>query len=173
MIKTYLLVALRVLRRNKAFSLLNVLGLSIGVAASVLIFLVIRWETGYDGVWRHKDRVFRVTTSVVNRSNGELVSQHAYAPLGLGDVVRSEVAGVEKTAAFFRYIPLQVHTAAKGMPDGKVFLQSNLISAEPELFSMLDVQWLEGNAERLNDPETVVVSASVAEKWFGDWRGAV
>src|ERR1700753_3818351 len=101
MFKTYLLVALRVLRRNKAFSLLNILGLSIGVTASVLIFLVIRWETGYDGYHKNKERIFRVTTSVLNRSNGEVVSQHAYAPMGLGDVVRSEVAGVEKTAAFF------------------------------------------------------------------------
>src|SRR5580698_4025671 len=121
MIKTYLLVALRVLQRNKAFSLLNVLGLSIGVAASILIFLVIRWETGYDSYHQNAARIYRVTTSVLNRSNGEVISQHAYAPLGLGDVIRNEVAGVEKTAAFFKYIPLQVHLGAEGTSDGKVF----------------------------------------------------
>ena len=173
MIKTYLLVALRVLRRNKAFSLLNVLGLSIGVAAAILIFLVIRFETGYDSYHQNKDRVFRVVTSVLNRSNGETISQHAHAPLGLGDVIRNEVAGVEKVSAFFKYIPLQVHTAAKGAPDGKVFLQNNIVSAEPELFSMIDVTWLDGDASRLKDPGTTVISASLAVKWFGDWRHAV
>src|ERR1700753_753924 len=100
MFKTYLLVALRVLRRNRAFSLLNILGLSIGVAASVLIFAVIRWETGYDSYHANKARVFRVVTTTLNRSNGEVVSQHAYAPLGLGAVIRNEVTGVEKTAAY-------------------------------------------------------------------------
>ena len=173
MIKPHLSIALRVLRRNKAFSLLNVLGLSIGVAASILIFLVIRWETGYDHYHQNKDRIYRVVTSVLNRSNGEVVSQHAYAPLGLGDVIRNEVAGVEKTAAFFRYIPLQVHTAAKGVPDGKVFLQNNLVSAEPELFTMIDVKWLDGDASRLKDPGTVVISSGTAEKWFGDWQHVV
>jgi len=173
MIKTYLLVALRVLRRNKAFSLLNVLGLSIGVAAGILIFLVIRWETGYDSYHHNKDRIYRVVTSVLDRSNGETIAQHAYAPLGLGDVIRNEVAGVEKTAAFFKYIPLQVHTAAKGVADGKVFLQNNLISAEPELFSMIDVEWLDGDASRLKDAGTVVIASGIAEKWFGDWRHVV
>lgn len=173
MTKTYFLVALRVLRRNKAFSLLNITGLSIGVAASILIFLVIRWETGYDSYHHNKDRIFRVTTSMVNRSNGEVVSQHAYAPLGLGDVVRNEVRGVEKTAAIFKYIPLQVHTAAKGAPGGKIFLEKNIVSAEPGLFGMIDFKWLDGDASRLSEPGTVVISSGVAEKWFGEWRHAV
>lgn len=173
MLKTYFLVALRVLRKNKAYSGLNILGLSIGVAASVLIFLVIRWETGYDGYHHNKDRIYRVVTSELNRSNGEVVSQHAYAPLGLGDVIRKEVSGVEKAAAFFKYIPLQVHTSVKGAPDGKVFLQDNLVSAEPELFSMIDVDWLDGNASGLKDPGTAVIASGIAEKWFGDWRHAV
>jgi hypothetical protein len=52
---------------------LNILGLAIGLAASVLIFLVIRWETSYDSYHPNKDRVYRVVTTLVNRSNGEVV----------------------------------------------------------------------------------------------------
>lgn len=163
---------MRILRRNKAFSILNILGLSIGIAASVLIFLVIRWETGYDGYQKNKDRVFRVVTSTVNKSNGELAEQHAYSPLGLEDVVRSEVTGLEKAAAFFVYPSWQIHIGAKGSPDGKVFLQKKVISAEPELFSMLDVQWLDGSAGSLTNTETAVISESLAAKWFGNWRNA-
>ena len=173
MLKTTLFVALRVLRRNKVFSLLNILGLSIGVAASVLIFLVIRWETGYDSYHRNKDRIYRVVTTTVNRSNGEVAGQHAYAPLGLGDVVSKEVVGVEKTAALFKYSPLQAHIGAKGSPDGKVFLQNEICSAEPGLFDMLDVFWLDGNASGLKNEGAAVVAASIADKWFGSWRNAV
>ncbi|MBS1661642.1 MAG: ABC transporter permease [Bacteroidetes bacterium] len=173
MLKTYFLVAMRVLRRNKAYSLLNILGLSIGVAASILIFLVIRWETGYDSYQKNKDRVFRVVTTTLNRSNGEVTEQHAYAPLGLGDVVQKEVAGVERVSAIFKYSPWQAHISAKGIPDGKIFLQKNIISAEPALFNMIDVEWLDGNASGLVNANTIVVSSGVAEKWFGRWQSAV
>jgi len=173
MFKTNLPIALRVLRRNKAFSILNVLGLSIGVAASILIFLVIRWETGYDSYHKNKDRIYRVVTTVVNRSNGETASQHAYAPVSLGDVIRNEVAGIEKTAAVLQMPPWQVHTGPKGSADAKVFLEKNMYAAEPELFSMLDVYWLDGSAVGLKDPSMAVVSASAADKWFGSWTLAV
>jgi len=53
------MILVRRLLRNKAFSLLNILGLAIDVGASILIFLVIRWETSYDGYHARKDRVFR------------------------------------------------------------------------------------------------------------------
>ncbi len=114
-----------------------------------------------------------MVTTTLNRSNGEVAAQHAYAPLGLGDVVSKEVAGIEKTAALFKYSPLQAHIGAKGSPDGKVFLQNEICSAEPELFDMLDVTWLDGNASGLKNDGTAVVAASVADKWFGSWRYAV
>src|SRR5215472_15151756 len=161
---------MKILRRNKAFTLLNVLGLSTGVAASVLIFLVIRWETSYDSYHKNKDSIFRLVTTMVSRSNGEPVSRHAYAPLGLGDIVRKEVPGVERVAAYFKYSAWQAHIGVKGLPDSRVFLQKEIISAEPELFGMLDVSFLDGSAGGLKEPGTCVISASVAEKWFGSWR---
>jgi hypothetical protein len=173
MLKTYFLVALRVLRKNKAYSGLNILGLSIGVAASVLIFLVIRWETGYDGYHKNKDRVYRVVTELVGKSNGEILETHGYAPLGLGDLVRKEVAGVGRVAAVMKYTAWQAHLGAKGAPDQQVLLQREVMVAEPELFDMLDVEWLDGNASGLNEPSTAVIAASVGDKWFGNWRYAV
>ncbi len=173
MIKTYFLVALRFLKRNKAFSLLNIFGLSIGVAASILIFLVIRWENSYDAYHQNKDRVYRVVTTVVNKSNGEVSDQHAYAPVTLADAIRSEVTGVEKTAAILKMPALQVRTAPKGTPDEKIFLQQEICSADPELFNMLDVEWLDGNAAGLKDPYTTVVAASLADRWFGSWHFAI
>jgi len=169
MYKPYLLVALRVLRRNKAYSLLNIVGLSIGVAASVLIFLVIRWETGYDGYHENKDRVYRVVTDVLGRSNGEIVETHAYAPLGLGDVVRKEMPGLEKVAAVMKYSAWQAHLSAKGAPDQKRLLQKEVMVAEPALFDMLDVEWLEGNASSLSEPSTAVWSLR-PWCWARCWR---
>src|SRR5260221_3742579 len=68
MLKTYFLVALRALRRNKAFSFLNVFGLAAGIAASLLIFLVIRFEMSYDEYHAKKDRIYPFVTTMVNCS---------------------------------------------------------------------------------------------------------
>jgi hypothetical protein len=56
-----------------------------GRPASVLIFLVIRWETGYDGYHKNKDRVYRVVTERVGKSNGAVVETYAHVPVNLGD----------------------------------------------------------------------------------------
>lgn len=173
MIPTNLLIVLRSLRRNTAFSLLNILGLAVGLAASVLIFLVIRWETSYDGYHKNKDRVFRVTTTVVNKSNREVTDRHAYAPISLGDVVQQDVSGVEKVAAMLTYPYWQAHIPGKNGMDENIFLEKELCSAEPTLFEMIDVKWLDGNETRMNDPNMAVISKSIAEKWFGTWHGAV
>jgi predicted permease len=173
MFRTFLLIALRGLRRQKAFSLLNILGLAVGVAASVLIFLVIRYETGYDSYQSKKDRVYRVVTNMVNRSNGEVVQQRGNAPLGLADVIRPEIPGVEKAAAVLKTVNSQVYIGGKGSPDEKRFLQKNVFFAEPELFDLLDFQWLDGNATLLKDPFTVVLAESQANQYFGSWKAAV
>src|SRR5258708_9907722 len=173
MTPTSWLIVFRSLRRNTAFSVLNILGLAIGVAASVLIFLVIRWETSYDAYHKNKARVCRVTTTVVNQSNSEVVERHAYSPISLGDVVGKEVAGVEKVAALLKYVPWQADIAGKGATDEKVCLQKEVCAVEPALFNMIDVDWLGGNASALKDPNMAVVAQSVADRWFGDWHGAM
>src|SRR5260221_13786758 len=102
MLKTYFLVALRALRRNKAFSFLNVLGLAVGIAASLLIFLVIRFERSYDEYHAKKDRIYWVGTTLVNRSNGETFGQRGGFQLGVDEGIRSGVRALEKTAAFIK-----------------------------------------------------------------------
>src|SRR5258708_33029008 len=87
MLKTYFLVALRALRRNKAFSFLNVLGLAVGIVASLLIFLVFRFETSYEEYPSTKDSIYRAVTTVVNRSNGETSCQRGRLPLWLDEVI--------------------------------------------------------------------------------------
>ncbi len=68
--------------------------------------------------------------------------------------------------------PWQAHIGEQGSPDGKVFPQNEICAAEPELLSMVDVDWLEGNASGLKDANTVVLAESVADKWFGRWQYA-
>jgi len=172
MFPTSFLIAVRRLLRNKAFSLLNVLGLSIGVGASILIFLVIRWETSYDSYHPNKDRIYRVVTTLVNRSNGEVTDRHGSAPVVLGDAVRNDISGLEKTAMLMHLMDASIYYRDKGVAEEKRFMQRDICLAEPELFSMIHCDWLDGDASGLRDPNTAVVSETVANRWFGDWKNA-
>src|SRR5262245_55581199 len=104
MFKSYLLTALRTVRRGKAFSLLNILGLAVGIAASILIFLVIRYETGYDADQSRNDRIYRVVTDMSNRSNGEVIERRGTAPARLSEVIHQDVSGLEKVSAVMKVV---------------------------------------------------------------------
>ena len=174
MFKTYFLVALRVLQRNKAFSFLNILGLAVGVAASLLIFLVIRHEKSYDDYHSKKDRIYRVVTTMVNRSNGEIASQRGTVPLGLDEVLRTDVPGLERTAVAFKANEgSQVYIRDAGAAEERKFLQRDCYFVQPELFDIFDFTWLDGNAADLKHPGTVVLAENVANRFFGDWRKAM
>src|ERR1044072_5027618 len=99
MINSYFTLSFRTLWRNKSFSLLNILGLAIGIGASLLIFLVIRNEMSYDSYQSKRDRIFRMVTTSRSRSNGEIGWQHSYAPAPLPNGLRRNFPSLEKVAA--------------------------------------------------------------------------
>ena len=75
MLKNFFKIALRNLWKNKAFSMINIAGLAVGIAASVLIFLVIFYELSYDGFQTKRDRIFRVTSTFKRSANSEVVQR--------------------------------------------------------------------------------------------------
>ncbi|PWT95222.1 MAG: hypothetical protein C5B52_18275, partial [Bacteroidetes bacterium] len=62
MFKNYLKTAIRNLRRNKGYAFINIIGLTVGIAAFLLIFLVIKYETSFDNFHKNRDRIYRVVT---------------------------------------------------------------------------------------------------------------
>lgn len=166
-------LSLRTLWRKKSFSLLNILGLAVGIAASLLIFLVIRHELSYDMYQSKRDRIFRVTTTVFSRSNGEVSWTHSLAPLPLASTMRQDFPALEKVAAM-EEIGGQVYVPGKDLADEKRFRERRgVFFVEPEVFDILDFYWLEGNAAGLKEPNTVVLAQSVADAYFGRYTNAI
>ncbi len=62
MFKNYFKTAFRSLRRNRIYAIINIAGLSVGIAASILIFLVIQFETSFDNFHKDKDHIYRIAT---------------------------------------------------------------------------------------------------------------
>src|SRR5450631_3616528 len=175
MLSSNLKILFRGLWRKKTFSFLNILGLAVGIAVSLLIFLVIHYETSYDAYNSRLDRIYRVVTEHSKRSNGELAGYEGGVPRPLPDAIRQEIPGLDKIAEVWNTGDAQIHVPGKELSDEKVFKESNndVFFTDPALYDIFDYDWLEGNASGLKDPNTAVLAESLAKAYFGDWKNAM
>jgi len=168
MIKNYFKTAFRNLMRNKSFTIINVLGLAVGIAASLLIFLVMRYETSFDNFHAKKDHIYRVG-SIFNTQDG--ISYGAGVSFPVGPALRIDFPQVKEVGSIFRRGNDLITIEENGQL--KKF-QSGVYYAEPEFFNMFDFGWLTGNPKiSLSDPASVVLTKEIAEKYFGNWQTAI
>ncbi|SRR5579871_109696 len=169
MIKNYFKTAFRNLIRNKSFTFINVLGLTIGIASCLLIFLVIQFETSFDNFHKKKDRIYRVVTQFNRAENVDYTSG---VSIPVGDAMRTAFSQLQAVGTI-----LGSGGNLIVVPDdqtGKKFNEANIFYAQPQVFDILDVKWLSGNPRTsLSEPNTVVLSKTIADKYFGNWKESI
>jgi putative ABC transport system permease protein len=170
MFKNYWTIAVRSLQRNKSYTLINFLGLTVGMAASLLLFLLVRYETSFDAFHTKKDRIYRVVT--VNRGDqGE--SRLSAVTFPLAGALKAAYPQLEQVVP--TYLDWDEKLIVQG-GDGqapKVF-QDNALYAGSAFFKTFDYGALEGDPRTLLDvPYTAMLTKAKAAKYFGDWRTAV
>src|SRR5215204_4388816 len=166
--------ALRSLWSKKSFSILNIMGLAVGIAASILIFLIIRNELSYDKYQSKRDRIYRVVTTSINKSNGEVSRRTPGIPPALPKAMKQDFAQVENSTAILQMGGAQIYVPEKNLNSEKRFKEeSGLFWTEPGLFEIFDYDWIEGNATALRDPNTVVIAESISNKYFGSHEKAI
>lgn len=164
----------RSLRKNKSFSLINIAGLGVGIAASLLIFLVIHHEMNYDDYHQKKDRIYRVVTNKKNRSNGAIEERHGGIPAPLPLAMPNDFPAFEKAAAIASLGGAQVYVPGKDLANEKRFKENEgLFFVQPGIFDIFDYTWVAGNATGLEAPNTGVISQSLAETYFGSAEAAM
>src|SRR5260221_821315 len=169
MIKNYFKTAFRNLKRNKSYAIINVLGLAIGIAASLMIFLVIQFETSFHNFHKKKNSIYRLGTEF-HTQDGVNYSDGIAFPAA--PALRIDFPQLKEVAAIFRQGG-QI-TAENGNTQLKKLNEDNFYYAEPEFFKMFDFGWLAGDAKTCwKDPNSVVLTQATAEKYFGDWKSAV
>jgi len=169
MIKNYLKTAWRSLIRNKSYTAINVTGLAVGIAACLLIFLVVRFETSFDNFHKNKDRIYRLVT-ISKTPQG--ISCLAGVPMPTAPELRTDYPKI--MAASVLKTDNEISLPETGSKTLKKFDEDGIFFIEPQFFKMFDYQWLLGDKNTaLNEPNTVVLTQSAAEKYFGDWRDAV
>lgn len=165
MIKNYFTIALRIFKRDKAYSFLNILGLTVGITASVLLFAYSFNEAQYDQHHEKKDRIVRVVMDV---KFGDEARGVAVAPAALGFFMQQQAKEVE-AYAMLRPIPgFQINKGEE------VVAEQGLYYASQGVLDIFTWHWLAGDkASALTPHNTIVLSRSLAVKYFGSVDNAV
>lgn len=160
MLKNYLVVALRSLRRQKGYAALNVAGLAVGMACVVLIGLYVRDELSYDRFHAHADRIVRLSVDFV--VEGE-VSENVSSQGLLAPALEADLPEVERAVRIIGDTPV----FAAG---GQLFEEAAVVYADPGLFEVFDgLRLLRGDrATVLAEPGSLVLSERLARKYFGE-----
>jgi putative ABC transport system permease protein len=166
MLKTYLTIAYRNFIRNKVFSLINVLGLAIGISASLVIVLIVRHEFNFDKFEKDQPHLYRVVTDMVFFGSP---IHNSGVPAPLPDAIRKEVSGIDEVIGFHRYNGDPKVTIIKKTNETPFTInhQHGIILADNNYFRLIPHTWLAGSEKTaLNEPSQVVLAASRAKIYF-------
>lgn len=163
MIKNYLLTALRSLLKHRFFTLLNIVGLSLGLSACLLLATWIRHELSYDRFHREIDRLYRAS---LEYSFGGQTAKTAVSPTALLPALQKNFAEIEGGVRFYNpasYSPFIVRN------EDKVFQEGSFLFADSTFFSVFSFDVYEGNPlAALVRPNSVVLTRRTAQKYFGN-----
>ena len=146
MIKNYIVVAYRNFTRNKIFSLINVLGLSIGISSALVIFLIVHYDLTFDKFEKDSNRIYRVVT-IMTFSGTPMHFSGVASPMA--ETVKKEVPGVEETVGFHQFNGNAKVTIRKkdGEKPFQINHQEDIIFADQTYFKLIPYQWLVGSPE--------------------------
>ena len=176
MIKNYFKTAWRNLARHKGYSAINIAGLAIGVAASLLIFVVVVYEWSYDKFQKNYDRIYRVVTETHNNDGTE--AHNPGIPGPAYEALKTDFPQLEKIAPVYALTNTQMivlgNHANNDVGASKKFIESsNVTFTKPEFFDMFHANWIAGTPATLNQPGNIVIDKEIAIKYFGDWKNAI
>ncbi|HSZ86467.1 MAG TPA: ABC transporter permease, partial [Puia sp.] len=158
MFKNYFITAFRNFWRNKVFSIINILGLSIGISAALVIYLIVHYDFSFDKFEKNGDRVYRIVTDM-NFAGTPFFFSGVTSPLA--EATKADVTGLEDVIAFHEFNgDANVSVARNQNEKPHIFKkQENIIFADADYFKLLSYQWLAGSPEKaLQEPFKLVLT---------------
>ncbi|MFO7732722.1 MAG: ABC transporter permease, partial [Candidatus Aminicenantes bacterium] len=161
MFKNYLVTSWRNILRSKGFSFLNIAGLAVGLAVCLLIMIYVRAETSYDAYHEHVDRIYRIQNAWLN-ADGSIQGEFATLAPSYANLLRNDFPEIERLARTWN----RSGTIVKA--GDKTFTEERFFFAEPEIFDILTLPFVQGDpATALDDVGAIVLSRTTARRYFG------
>jgi putative ABC transport system permease protein len=158
MLLNYIRTALRNLRRNIGYTTINIIGLGVGIASVLLIFLYVQHELSYDNYHEKKDRIFRIT----EYSGFGEKEWNSYVNGDPVPELRKSYTNVEDAIHMKRCGSRQI------VRNDEIFENIDMVCSDSHLFKIFSFDVVSGKTESLDRPNTAVITRSLARKIFGD-----
>jgi putative ABC transport system permease protein len=158
MLKNFFKTAGRNILKNKAYSMINFIGLTCGIALALLIISYVRSELSYDQFHERKDRLYRMSYTAPNGL------QLATTPPPIAPAMKEHFPEVEETARVYG------RNVSISLPEQtEAFEETDIVFADSALMKMLSFEFVKGSPSRaLTDKFTVLINEEMAKKYFGD-----
>ncbi|MPR34779.1 ABC transporter permease [Salmonirosea aquatica] len=165
MLRNYLKISLRNLSRSKAFSFINITGLTVGLTCCFLIMLFVRHELSYDQFQQRFDRIYRIT--YVPRFAG-LDRPLALTPPPVSPLLAENFSEIESSARMFRN-PATIEVKKSGESTPMKYDERDFFFADPAILDIFSFEFIQGNPQNaLRDRFSVIISEEVARRYFGE-----
>ena len=172
MVRNHIVMAFRHFRRQKAFTLIHIAGLTLGISACLIIYLITAFEFSFDTFHPQKERIYRVVGEM-QFSTGETMHNNI-VPSPSPRAMRQEIAGLETVAGFQLLERAHVQIPQGSQPQRRLESRQQrggtaIILTSPEYFDIFPYQWLAGNpTTALTEPFQVVLTEQTAHRYFGE-----
>ena len=162
MLRNYIKITLRTIKRHKAYTFINVAGLAIGMACCILIVNYIAYESSYDRFHKNSDRIYRINTILEFGGRGGKLASTNHP---IGDYLEDNYSEVINSAKFRRYMYGQTLVEF----EEKKFFENRIYYAQNSVFDVFTFPMIIGNPKTaLIAPHSVVLTESYAKKYFGE-----
>jgi len=163
MLTNYLKIALRNIRKQKLYSFINILGLTIGIASSIFIGLYILDELSYDQFHTKGENIYRMNL------HGKLGGQEIYTTSTCGPMAEALVTEIPEVSEATR---LWSRGESVFRYKDKIFSEDNLMAADSNFFEVFSFELIAGDPKTaLLEPNSIVLTKSVADRYFGENGG--
>jgi putative ABC transport system permease protein len=159
MLKSIITTALRNIFRNRSFSLINLIGLSVSMSLGLLIILIIREQYTYDNFHKDTDRIYRVNTKAFRERGSE---DYASTPFPIGTALKEDYAMTEEVVRINRNLRGDAIYGSVNVPVSGLFV-------DPSFLKVFNFPLLKGNpATALTDPNHLVLTQTAVDRIFGN-----
>ena len=157
MFNSYLKITFRNIYRNPVYSIINILGLAIGMACFIIIMIWVKGELSYDKFHEHKDQTYRIVNKKPTATDS-----YAGTPAPLGQLLIDNFPDI----LYFTRLS-RSELIVRNNNNNKVFNESQFYFVDPSFFKIFTFQFLTGNPETaLKEPNSIVITESIAYKYF-------
>lgn len=162
MLKNYFKIALRNLKRNKVYGVINILGLAVGITGATLLYLYVDNELGYDAFHEKSGRIYRIVE--IDDSQDQGTRYYGQTAPVVGSTLEENFPEIEELVRIYQPVG-HVNLEWKG----EAISERNWLMADPEFFEVFDFEAIQGSeSSALSEPNSLVLSERMAKRLFGN-----